>query len=88
MHGPTQLRRWSGDCREILDHITSVSSHVTIYVYLLKKRLNRQWSELFPAARVLFLFLSTDMFLHAIYVSLIPQLCAVFMLIAGPRGQA
>ncbi len=52
MHGPTHLRRWSCDCREILDHITSASSHVTICVYLLKKWLNRQWSELFPAARV------------------------------------
>ncbi len=51
--------------REILEQITDVSSHVTLSVCL-KKHLERQWTEIFPAAPVQILFPFIDIYLYIV----------------------
>ncbi len=45
----TQERYLFGSGRGILEQIAGISSLVTISI-VVKKKLNRQWSEIFPAA--------------------------------------
>ncbi len=68
------FRRLFGSCREILEQIAGTPSVVTLDVDL-QKQLDRQWSEIFPAAPVQILFPFIDIFLYIatpdyVYVSL------------------
>ncbi len=61
----TQARCLFCSCREILEQIGGTSTIVTLSIYL-QKQLDRQWSEMFPAAPVQILFPFIEIFLDTV----------------------
>ncbi len=61
----TQVRCLFRPCREILEQIGGTSTIVNLSIYL-QKQLDRQWSEMFPAAPVQILFSFIDIVLGTV----------------------
>ncbi len=82
LKGPGHLRRRSGtfSVRVVQAPLVMPSS-----VSVGKKKLDRQWTEIIPAAYFQFLFPFTDVF---IFLSFIPKFSTVYMVMAGTRGQS
>ncbi len=64
LHGPSRLRRRSGAFSvRVVKYWNRLPEHL---VYIFKKQLGRQWSEIFPAASVLLLSPFIDDFLNTV----------------------
>ncbi len=84
LQGPSRLRRRSGAfSRRVVKFWNRLPAHLILSpsVSIFKKQLNRQWSEIFPAAPV-------SPFIDNFLNTLTPNLRPAYVVITGPRGHS